>query len=339
MELSKTDVQSLTALIDKAENIVITGHKSPDGDSMGSSLGLYHYLKSKHKKVHVVFPDLFASYLGWMPGSDDILSYQEDPSKCEALFSSMDLFFALDYNVLSRVGEAMHKALHGMTCKKIMIDHHLHPDFLADVLISFPKASSTAALIYDCIEAMGDVDQIDQNIANCLYTGIMTDTGSFKFPSTSARTHQQISVLLEKGAQSSYIHQQVFDQNSYDRLKLLGYMLSEKMEILPQYNTVLIGLTAKELKDFNFKKGDTEGFVNYGLSIKGVKLVAFCSEKNNQIRISFRSKDNVPANLIASDHFNGGGHQNAAGGLGETSIEHTLKKIREILPDYATYLV
>jgi len=309
--ITKQNTSALKELLHNAKNIVITAHKSPDGDSLGSSLGLFHYLKAKNIQATVVFPDSVPDYLKWMPASEHILVYDQDQSACQTIFKQMDLFIALDYNSWTRIGGITEENIENYTCKKIMIDHHRDPMMDVDVMISDIHASSTAELIYRSIEQMGDAHLINQDSAHCMYCGIMTDTGSFRFPSTSAETHRVVADLMDKGARPTEIHGHIYDRNTTQRLKLLGS-----------------------------EKGGTEGFVNYGLSIQGIRMAAFVSEKEEkgEVRISFRSKGDVAVNELSGKYFNGGGHKNAAGGKGIGSVEETLEKIKSILPEYEKML-
>lgn len=332
--ITLNNIQGLKTYLENAQNIVITAHKSPDGDSLGSSLGLYHFLKAKGIASTIIFPDALPHYLTWMEQSNSVLIYEEDSAKCDLIFKNMDLFIALDYNGWDRLGDIKTDLLIENPCKKIVIDHHQNPKMEVDIMVSDTSASSTSELVFRCIEALEETHFINSFSASCLYCGIVTDTGSFRFSSTSALTHKIAAYLMERGAQPEIIHSHIFDQNTPARLKLLGYILNEKMEILEQYQTVLIGLTKAEFDRFDVQKGDTEGFVNYGLSIKGIQMVAFVAQKKDEVRISFRSKGNIAVNELSSKYFQGGGHKNAAGGKGLETVEQTIEKIKEVLHEY-----
>ncbi len=336
--INQQDITELRKLIDRSNQIVITAHKSPDGDSIGSSMGWALVLKKMGKQVSVVFPDAFADYLSWVPFSDQIIIYDQDPDLAKQVFGAADLFFALDYNAFNRIGKISELNLQEASFKKVMIDHHRDPKMHCDLMFSYSSACATAELIYMIIDELNELDQIDKDIASCLYTGIMTDTGSFRFSSTTSLTHKIVADLLDKGANQEQIHSALFDQNTFDRLALLGYMLNNKMQFIKPFNTVLIALDQQELSRYNFKKGDTEGFVNYGLSIKGCRMVAFVSEKKDGVRVSFRSKADMPVNELAGALFGGGGHKNAAGAKGLKTVEQTIEKIKSALPEYAQYL-
>ena len=336
--ITTQNISTLKTLLESSKNIVITAHKSPDGDSLGSSLGLYHYLKSKGIASNIIFPDEVPEYLSWMHQSESVVVYEKEKEKAQKLISKMDLFIALDYNAWNRIGAIGDEQIENKNCKKVMIDHHRDPNMEVDVMISDISASSTCELVYRAIQDMQGLDSIDEHGAACMYCGIMTDTGSFRFSSCTPMTHRIIADLIEKGANHVAIHSQISDRNTSRRLKLLGYMLNEKMEVLPEYNTVLIGINHDELTKYDSQKGDTEGFVNYGLSIQGIRMAAFVSEKKGEIRISFRSKGDVAVNELSGKYFNGGGHKNAAGGKGLTTVKETIDKIRSVLPEYKDVL-
>lgn len=319
--------------------IVITSHKSPDGDAIGSSLALYHFFKNRGLDVQVIIPDAIPYFLQWMDGVEDILIYEDQPEECEQRLSNMTLFFALDYNSFSRIGKLGYKMNAFQNGTKVLIDHHQSPNIQVSYKHWNTEASSTCELVYDFIQQLNGLDYLNKSAAEALYTGIMTDTGSFRFPSTSAQTHLIIADLIKRGASAEKIHSNIFDQNTLNRLKLVGFVLNERMNYLPQFNAVLMHLTLEDLKQYNYQKGDTEGLVNYGLSIKGTKFVAIVIEHEDIIKISFRSKGNMPVNELSAKYFDGGGHKNAAGGRGEISVEKTLEKIQSKLPEYQDILV
>lgn len=309
--------------------ILITTHKSPDGDAIGSSLGLYHFLKSQGIYAQVMVPDAFAHFLHWMPDSKLIQVYDQDISSSNELINQADYVFCLDYNSFKRVGK-MEDVLQQSKAKKFLIDHHQQPDIAAEYILSDTSASSTCELVYTFIHKHWDKPTLPVESGMCLYTGLMTDTGSFRFPSSSAYTHRIVAHLLDIGVHHAEIHERVMDQNTADKLKLVGYALNH-MEIIPSINTCIMGLTKEELATFNYQKGDTEGLVNYGLSIQGIRLSVLVLEVDNLIKISFRSKGNFSVNELSRAHFEGGGHTNAAGGLGKKSVAHTIEKIKAVL--------
>ena len=332
--MQKTDIITTKELLQSSNNVVITCHKGPDGDAIGSSLALYLYLKKHHKNVNVIVPDDFPYFLKWLPKNEDILSYDTKKEEADKLISEADLIFSLDYNSLNRTGE-MAKILSASKADFIMIDHHQQPDDYAKVTYSDTSICSTCQMVYHFIEALDDINMIDADIANCIYTGIMTDTGSFRFRSTTSTTHRVIANLIDLGIDNAKIHQNVYDSNSYNRLQLLGKSLTN-LKVIPELNTAYISLSASELEEYNAQKGDTEGVVNYALSLQGIKLAAIFKEDLNSelVKISFRSKGEFSVNEFARTHFNGGGHTNAAGAASNLSLKDTLEKFISILPNY-----
>lgn len=336
--MQKNDIKKTKELLQVANNIVITCHKGPDGDAIGSSLALYSYLSKFKKKVHVIVPDEYPDFLKWLPSNDHILIYEDQKEDCDTIINSADLIFTLDFNSLHRTGN-MQEILSSTSAKFIMIDHHQQPDDYAEVTYSDVSICSTCQMIYHFIESLDELKSIDTNIANCIYTGIMTDTGSFRFRSTTSTTHRVIANLIDIGIDNAQIHQNVYDNNSYNRLQLLGKSLNN-LKVIPELNTAYISLSADELHQFNSQKGDTEGVVNYALSLKGVKLAAIFKEDNSSqlIKMSFRSKGDFSVNELARTHFNGGGHINAAGAVSDLPLEDTLEKFISILPNYKNKL-
>lgn len=320
----------MQSIIENAKNIVITTHKGPDGDAIGSSLALYHLLNQLDKNVSVIVPDAFPDFLNWMEGTDQIICFDKNEEHAEKLIDAAEVIFSLDYNALNRIGD-MGSVLEKATGIKVMIDHHQDTQDFAQHYFVDTDCCSTAQLVYEFIHKINKEQLLNKAIATCIYCGIMTDTGSFRYPSTTAETHRIIAHLIECGAENALIHQEVYDNNTTDRLKLLGYALSNKMQVFEKHQLAYIALSAKEMNDFNFKKGDTEGLVNYPLSIKGIKLSVLLTEKEDGIRISFRSKNEVYVNKIAQQHFGGGGHVYVAGGFSALSLEETIKKLEEIL--------
>lgn len=328
------DSKSLQALLDRKPVITIIPHTSPDGDAIGSSLGLYHFLRNQGHDVQVITPTDFPDFLKWMPSAQDILIYPNEERKVEQRIANSTLIFTLDFNNLLRA-KPLTPLLEQSGADFVMIDHHQQPDTYAKITYSDDKASSTCELIYKTIVLLSSVEAINYEIATCLYTGIMTDTGGFRYSLTSAETHRIVATLLEKGADCTKISSQVLDSYSIDRLLLLGHVLND-LTYLEQYRTAYMYISSKTLKQFNFRKGDTEGFVNYGLRIKEAELAAIFieNEEDKLIKISFRSKTNLDVNLLARTYFNGGGHINAAGGSSHISLEDTLKYFLEVLPKF-----
>ncbi len=332
--MDKEEIQQLKSLLDSPKKIIIIPHKNPDGDAIGSCLGLYHYLNKLNHKVHVIAPNDYPDFLKWVPGESSIIKYDSQKEDAENKIKNADLVFTLDFNALGRIG-SMEEVVTTTDAIKIMIDHHQQPDDYARFTYSDVSMSSTCEMVFNFIEMLDDLEKLDKDIATCLYMGIMTDTGSFRFGSTSSATHKTISVLIEKGADNSEIHNNIFDTNSYNRLQLLGCALSN-LKVIPEYRTAYITLTQEELNTFNFKKGDTEGFVNYGLSLKGIifAVIFIESHQDQIIKISLRSKGGFSVNEVSRAHFSGGGHINAAGGKSDLNLQDTVDYFISILPDY-----
>ena len=331
----KAQISEIKSLLSTPKNIVIVPHRNPDGDAMGSTLGLYHYLKTYGHNVVVIAPNAYPDFLKWLPGDDTVLKFETQQDESKTLIAKADFLFALDFNALHRVGGHMAEALEASSATKLMIDHHQQPDDFAKYTYSDATMSSTCEMVYNFIEMLGDTDRIDAAIATCLYVGIMTDTGSFRFPATTSRTHQIIGNLIDKGADNTQIHNNIYDTNSYSRLQLLGRAM-QNLKVMPELRTAYITLSQSELDEFNFKKGDTEGFVNYALSLKGIIFAAIFIEsyQDNIIKISLRSKGEFSVNEFSRAHFNGGGHTNAAGGRSEIDMTSTIDKFISILPRY-----
>lgn len=320
--------------ISNANEIVITSHKSPDGDSIGSSLAMFHLLQSWGKKVSVVHPDPAPEFLHWVSGQDRIVDFEHHAENATALLGAADLILCLDYNEPSRVGAQMQVPLEASTAIKIMIDHHLHPSGFCQLVVSDTSACSTCELVFQWLKAIGKEYAIDEIIGSCLYLGIMTDTGSFRFPSVSAGTHEIAAFLIAQGVKHYEIHEAVFDTNTIDRIRLKGYALSEKLVCLPGLPIAYASLSEEELKRFHYQKGDTEGLVNQILGIQGIKMAAFFAEKDGKVKISFRSKGAYVVNQLANAHFSGGGHAYASGGISEDSLEATIAKFVTKVVDF-----
>lgn len=335
--MTNFDFTEAKTLLSNAKRIVITTHVSPDGDAIGSSLAMSLFLKKLGYITKVITPDDYPEFLHWMPGNDDVLQFHVHKNESEEFIESADLVFCLDFNSPDRLS-GLRTLIEEKKCPKILIDHHQKPDKWTDVLFSDTNASSTCEMIYRFIEGIDGLKQIDKEIGSCLYVGIITDTGSFKFPSTTSYTLRISAELLDLGVEGSKIQNLVYDNSTEDRLRLMGYSLTEKLIIEEKYHTAIIGLSSEELSRFNYKAGDTEGLVNYPLGISSVRMSVFLSDKRGEVRMSFRSKGNIPVNEIAAKHFKGGGHINAAGGISNLSIEDTIKYIISILPEYRSFL-
>jgi bifunctional oligoribonuclease and PAP phosphatase NrnA len=326
--------QKIKELVDQAQSIVITSHKSPDGDSIGSSLGLFHILKSWGKNVQVVHPDPAPEFLHWVPGQEQIIDFETKAEQASKALQSADLIFCLDYNEPSRVGDAMQAVLVASPANKVMIDHHLHPADFCQVVISETTACSTCELVYKWLEAINQLDGINETSGACIYLGIMTDTGSFRFPSVSASTHEIIAGLIKRGVKHYLIHESVYDTNTVDRIKLRGYALSEKLVCLNDIHVAYASLSEAELKKYNYQKGDTEGLVNQILGIQGIKMAVLFVEKDGKVKISFRAKGDYFVNELAKTHFEGGGHAYASGGISSESLEKTVEKFVTFVKDF-----
>lgn len=330
--------KAVKAELEKQPNILITTHRGPDGDAMGSSLALYQVLKALGHKVSVVVPNSYPKFLHWLPFNNDVVEFEGNEELAKQLINEAKLIFCLDFNNLRRT-DTMCKALEESSGKFVMIDHHQDPSDFADIIFSESNICSTAQLIFDFIEDMAWRDLLNIDIAKCIYTGLVTDTGSFRFSSVDARTHEIAAVLINMGLDQANIHQKLFDNNKESRLRLLGYCLNKKLEVLPEYHTVIMSLSIEELDKFNFEKGDTEGFINYALSINGIVFTAFFIQYDEKVKISFRSLKDFRANLLSVKHFNGGGHINAAGGMFEGSLEEAIAKLKKVLPEYKEELI
>ncbi|WP_284651959.1 DHH family phosphoesterase [Flavobacterium terrisoli] len=329
--MKKEDIFAIQQLLATPKRIAIIPHRSPDGDAMGSTLALYHFLLKMNHQPIVISPNEFPNFLAWLPSSETVLVYENDKEKCSKIIQESEIVFTLDFNALHRTGE-MEQVLSKVTAPMIMIDHHQKPDTFATYTYSDTVFGSTCEMIYNFISFLGKKDLIDTTIASCIYTGIATDSGSFRFPSTTGTTHRIVAELIDLGIDNSEIHNQLFDNNSYNRLQLLGRAL-QNMKVFPEYKTSYITLSQKELDEFHYEKGDTEGVVNYGLTIKGIHFAAIFIEHRDEniIKISFRSQGNFDVNQFARDHFNGGGHINAAGGKSYESMKETIKKFENLI--------
>ncbi|PCH78434.1 MAG: DHH family phosphoesterase [Flavobacteriaceae bacterium] len=333
--MTTNEIKEIKQLLSSPKNLVIVPHRNPDGDAVGSSLGLLHFLQKMDHKVTVVAPNDFPDFLKWMPQTNKVLKYDVQNRQSKRAIDEADFIFLLDFNALHRTGSDMQSYLEKYKGDFIMIDHHQQPDAIARFTYSDTSICSTCQMVYHFIEKLEMVDLVDAAIASCLYAGIMTDTGSFRFASTTSTTHRIIADLIDKGAENAKIHNQVYDTNSIGRLHLLGVAMNN-LVVIPEYNAAYITMTRKELDAHDFQKGDTEGVVNYALSVKGIVLAAIFIEDPDQgiIKISLRSKGSFSVNKFARNHFDGGGHDNASGGRTELSIEETVEKFVSLLPQY-----
>ena len=330
--------QQIVAEIEAAENIVITSHKSADGDSVGSSLGLLNFIEKLGKTAIVCHPDAAPKFLHWLDTSASLLM-TDQPEEVTTAFKAADLVFCLDYNATNRIGPDMQALLEAVKCKIVMIDHHLNPEDFATLTVSEPSASSTSELIVELIEQSGNRALLDEKVGTPLYLGILTDTGSFRFSSTAPRTHEVLAKLLAGGVEHHLIHEKLSDNNTVSRLRLQGYAMSEKLEIMEDYMVSIISLSKEELAKYNYQKGDTDNLANQALSIKGMRAAIVFTERDGIMKISFRSKgEENPVNVLAGENFDGGGHANASGGMSELSVTETLAKIKSLVPKYFSIL-
>lgn len=338
-ELTEQDVNILKLRLSVSQRIAVVMHYNPDGDALGSSLALAMYLEQLGHKVSVLSPNSFPSYLAWLHGSDKVLLATEQEEACRQAIEEADTIFCLDFNAFHRTGliapmlEASHKF-------KVLIDHHIEPMPCFDIAYSLTETtSSTSELVYRFIdEKMGDRGLINKAMAECMYTGIMTDTGSLSYSCNNRSTYTVVGALVDYGIDSEIIHKRVYDTYSEDRMRLLGYCLFKRLVVLDEYATSYIYLTKADMDYFHYQQGDTEGIVNYGLSIKSVRFTAIFTERDDRIRISFRSKGDFDVNTFARDYFNGGGHKNASGGNSYVGMSETIAYFESLLPQYKSLL-
>ncbi len=311
--------------------IFITMHHKPDADALGSALGLFHYVTQKGHVATVVAPSEVPDFLQWMPAIDTVLNFEAEPKKAAEAIKAADLIFCLDFNRLDRV-KGMEPLLRAATQPRILIDHHLQPELEAFAYgISLPSKSSTCEMIYDFICMAGDEQYLSMDVMQCLYAGTMTDTGSFRFPATTASVHEMLADFKRRGLEHAIIHQYIYDSWSAERMRFLGYVLYQKMEVFDKQKISIIALSKEDQKKFAISTGDTEGMVNYPLSIEGIQLSVLLTEKKDEIRMSFRSKGAIDVSAFAATHFNGGGHFNAAGGRSTESLEQTVTRLKTLL--------
>ncbi|MDT0606989.1 DHH family phosphoesterase [Croceitalea rosinachiae] len=336
--MNSADIATLKSLFATPQSIVIVPHKNPDGDAIGSTLGLAKFLEALGQQPKVIVPNDYPKFLKWIPGNEAILNFERENSQAKRLIEEANIIFTLDFNHLSRTGQ-MESFLKVAKADFIMIDHHQQPDDYAMITYSDVGMSSTCEMVYNFIDSLDGTDKITREIATCLYVGIMTDTGSFKYSSTTSQTHKVVANLIDKGAENMQIHQQVFDTNSPARLHLLGVALNN-LVILEDFKTAYITMSQEELDKYDYNKGDTEGFVNYGLTLEGITFAVIFIENKEEgiIKISFRSVGDFSVNEFARAHFNGGGHTNAAGGRSEVGMKETTSKFISLLHGYKNQL-
>ncbi|WP_116790804.1 DHH family phosphoesterase [Flavobacterium psychrotrophum] len=325
--MTREDIDTVKQLLTAPKKIAIIPHRNPDGDAMGSTLGLYHFLQQMGHTPVVITPNEFPDFLAFLPSSETVKVFERDIDGCTKLLQEAELVFTLDFNTLSRTGDCMAAALKNLTVPFVMIDHHQAPDTYAVVTFSDTSFGSTCEMVYHFIQQLGESQYINKTVGTCLYTGIVTDSGSFRFHTTTGTTHRIVAEFIDLGVDNSAIHSLLYDNHSQSRIKILAKSL-QNMQVLPQFHTSYMFLTQEDLNSFGHNKGDTEGIVNYGLSMKGICFTAFFTENKDEgiIKISFRSKDGFDVNKYAREHFSGGGHINAAGGKSTESLDATIQK-------------
>lgn len=330
------DIQKIKSLLVPGKNIVITTHKSPDGDAIGSSLGLHNLLISKNINSTVIVPNEFPDFLHWIKNTESIVVVDNQPEEAKKIVENADVVFCLDFNALHRIdelGEWVGARVGENDCFKVMIDHHQEPEEFADITISDVTKSSTCEMIYDFIESLGWENEITPEIGEAIYTGIVTDTGSFKHKGTTARSHEVAAKLIGIGVDNSKIHQIIFDSNKISRLKVLGRCLNN-MEFIPELECAIFCVSNEDMEELQIQKGDTEGIVNFGLSVKEVQCAVIFKEDGDRVKLSVRSKGDFNVSLFAKTYFEGGGHINAAGGINFDNLENTVKKFKTSLKEY-----
>lgn len=320
------------------KNIVIIPHENPDGDAVGSSIAFAEILKNSGHQVHIISPNDYPDFLKWFSSEIEITIFEEEKKKAKEYIKNADFLVCLDFNDAKRAAR-LEKSILQYSKPKLLIDHHPHPTYFCDYTISEPAYSSTAELVFDVVQNIGFEKYINYNAAEALYTGILTDTGSFSHNTSRSNIFKVVSELMKFGINTDHIQSNIFHNFSADRMKLLGFCLNEKMEVFPELRSALISITKDELKKFNFKPGDTEGFVNYPLSINNIVFSALFIEKEGLVKASFRSKGKFPANEFSSKHFNGGGHLNAAGGESKEDFIKTIELFKQLLPHYKHQLL
>lgn len=326
-------IQAVLPLLDTPKRVFITTHHKPDGDAMGSMLGLYHYLIKRGHYCTAVSPSEVPDFLHWMPGMDAVIDFEDTPDTALTALQESDLIFCLDFNALGRI-KAMETPLQNAQQPKVLIDHHMFPQPVFQYGVSAPDKSSTCEMVYDFIQESGGDASLDASIAACLYTGAMTDTGSFRFSATTPSVHRMIARLMETGLHHTRIHDEVYDSWGENRMRFVGYVLIERMQIFPEYRAGLITLSKKDLQLFNISTGDTEGIVNYPLSVRGIRFATLITERTDEVRLSFRSKGDFDVNAFARQHFEGGGHFNASGGRSSLSFSETVARFTALLPEF-----
>lgn len=332
--ISQQNIDVVRQIVENGRKFVVLAHKNPDGDAVGSTLAMCHFLLSMGKEAVVVLPNVFPAFLSWVPGADAVLFYDKEKERCDTAIAEADVLFCLDFNVLSRTGDVCGSLL-SSSAKKVLVDHHPQPSDEFDVLVSHPEACSTCELVFRVITALGGTAALNFEMAQCIYTGMMTDTGAFAYASTRKDVYLIIAELLDKGIDKDWIYRKVFYTSSVTRMRLWGYAMYDKLKVYNKYNAALITLSHGELMRFYASKGDTEGLVNQPLQVKGVRFSCFLREESpGKINVSLRSVDDFPCNSVAAEFFNGGGHKNASGGEVYGTMEMAVERFKQALQRY-----
>ena len=332
--LNQIQITEIKQLISKTNKIVLISHTNPDGDAVGSILAMYHFLNKLDKEVDMLVPNKFPDFYSWLPDSDKIILYDKQHKLAQKKLNDADIIFALDFNSFSRMG-ALADVVRPTRAKRLLIDHHIDPDIASfDYCYSRTDVSSTAELVYEFISILGYGEMIDKKISEAIYTGIVTDTGSFSFSCNRPETYDITSNLVRQGVDAQKIHKLIYDTFSENRLRLLGFAISQRMLVWDEFHTALIYLTKEDLRNHNYQVGDTEGMVNYPLSMNKVNMSVLITERDNQLRLSFRSKGKFSVNELCRNHFNGGGHRNAAGGKTQEDMETFISRLKKVLAEY-----
>ena len=336
------EVLALKGRMKQGNRVVITAHRSPDGDAIGSSLAMKHLLAHLDVDAQVIMPDAYAKFLQWLPGHDEVWFHERSPEACEQAMREAQVVFCLDYNAPSRAGRlgpAVEAASQRDTCFVAVLDHHQQPEAFADLLVSDPSTASTAELVYRLMKAWEMSDVLDAQMAACLYCGLITDTGSFRFPSVQPSTHEMASHLLGTGMDHSRVHSLIYDACRLDQIQLTAYALSQKLQVFPEHRSAIVSLSQEELRRYNAQKGDTEGLVNRALSIEGINFAAFIKEDVDLVKLSLRSRGAFSVRDVADAHFHGGGHHNAAGGAcADESLKEVVDRLVGLLPSFSSAL-
>ena len=328
------NISGFKELIQSPKKVVITTHSNPDADALGSSLGLYHLLVQLGHETKVITPTDYPDFLYWMPGHEEVLVFDSDREReCRELVEEADIIFCLDFSGLTRIKKMAEPVGEARACK-VLIDHHLDPEDFADYVMWDTGAAATAELIFDLIGKLGYQDKITVDMAELIYAGIMTDTGSFKHPSTTAKVHRIVADLIDLGADVNKVNRSIYDTNSLNRLRFMGYAFLKKLVVKPEYGIAYFVISAEDFERFDLKSGDTEGLVNYALSLRGIIMATIIIERKDEVKLSFRSVGDFAVNTFANEHFSGGGHKNASGGSSDVGLDETVKKFEALTDSF-----